>query len=391
MDKRRFQRVRLPAVTRDAGAEQRAERVARGGQPAPGARAATTPAPSSVGLGPGEALPRRERRYFERRLGAELGAVRIHPGAAAAEAWEARAFTAGRDVGFAPGLYRPGTPEGRRLMGHELAHVLEQGATARPAIQLDGPPRPGQPELKLPDTEAAGRAEAVGGGLSTLTDVATEDPVIKARVIEPLKSYALSRWDRLGTDAKAGLVAGGVATYGTALAGMLGSPEGRSVLSDFNLAAPLSLVPYGTIADFRFILPETGSGPVVFAGRLEADDWLRLMLGVPEDRFAPQLGVDLTWRYDPASDGLSLSGGKLDMTLMPGLSLAAGAGVDLSWPTPIPSPHGAPPAWSMQSIPGPVGPAAPLGYGAFISVDLVQLPIIPAWLHFQLGGEPSGG
>ena len=38
------------------------------------------------------------------------------------------AFTVGRDVFFANGRYVPETPEGKRLLTHELVHTVQQGA-----------------------------------------------------------------------------------------------------------------------------------------------------------------------------------------------------------------------------------------------------------------------
>jgi hypothetical protein len=65
--------------------------------------------------------------------------VRIHTDPVAQEtarALNAQAFTLGNDVAFAAGRYSPGTEEGRRLMAHELAHVLQQGDSGgREAIQ----------------------------------------------------------------------------------------------------------------------------------------------------------------------------------------------------------------------------------------------------------------
>ena len=66
----------------------------------------------------------------------DVSGVRLHTGEvaqAAAEAHDAHAFTIGSDVYFGPGQYRPGTPDGDRLLGHELAHASQQrsaGATA---------------------------------------------------------------------------------------------------------------------------------------------------------------------------------------------------------------------------------------------------------------------
>lgn len=58
----------------------------------------------------------------------DLSAVRIHTGARAAEAARAvnaRAYTVGRDVVFGAGEYQPNSAAGRRLLAHELAHVLQ--------------------------------------------------------------------------------------------------------------------------------------------------------------------------------------------------------------------------------------------------------------------------
>src|SRR5262249_46230584 len=55
----------------------------------------------------------------------------IHCGAraaAAADALQARAFTLGPDIFFCSGQYASETPEGRRLLAHELVHVVQQGA-----------------------------------------------------------------------------------------------------------------------------------------------------------------------------------------------------------------------------------------------------------------------
>lgn len=69
------------------------------------------------------------RKLFERRTDEDFGAVRVHTGKAAAGVAKelgAKAFTVGRDVVFGEGHYRPGTTEGKRLIAHELTHVLQQ-------------------------------------------------------------------------------------------------------------------------------------------------------------------------------------------------------------------------------------------------------------------------
>src|SRR5690606_22438397 len=81
-------------------------------------------------LGAGTPLAAAERAFFEPRFGADLSGVRIHAdraGDTASRAVAARAFTLGTDIGFAAGAFRPGTADGRHLIAHELAHVLQQG------------------------------------------------------------------------------------------------------------------------------------------------------------------------------------------------------------------------------------------------------------------------
>ena len=109
-------------------------------------RAATSSAPavtpSIVRAGarnPGHPLARATRSRMERHLGHDLGHVRIHTGAeagAAANAIHARAYTLGSDVVFAPGVFRPATPEGDRLIGHELVHVLQNARRPVPTGSL---------------------------------------------------------------------------------------------------------------------------------------------------------------------------------------------------------------------------------------------------------------
>jgi hypothetical protein len=96
-------------------------------------------APVSLALGSGMPLPAADRAFFEARFGEDFSAVRLHADRAAGEAalgFDARAFTLGRNIAFAPGEYAPGTTEGRRLLAHELAHVVQQGDQAAiPPIQ----------------------------------------------------------------------------------------------------------------------------------------------------------------------------------------------------------------------------------------------------------------
>lgn len=84
--------------------------------------------------GGGRRLPRALGETFERRFGHDFGAVRIHDGSKAARLnreIDAQAFTYGRDIYFSEGVYQPDTKEGRRLIAHELTHVVQQGEATK--------------------------------------------------------------------------------------------------------------------------------------------------------------------------------------------------------------------------------------------------------------------
>ncbi|MGD2114839.1 MAG: DUF4157 domain-containing protein [Acidobacteriota bacterium] len=79
--------------------------------------------------GGGRPLPEPARAFFEPRFGRSFAGVRIHDDSRAqalARSVHARAFTVGRDVVLGAGEPAPGTPGGRRLLAHELTHVVQQ-------------------------------------------------------------------------------------------------------------------------------------------------------------------------------------------------------------------------------------------------------------------------
>lgn len=70
------------------------------------------------------------RAFFEPRFGVDFSAVRIHTNTQASEsarAVNALAYTVGHNVVFNSGQYAPQSDAGRRLLAHELTHVLQQG------------------------------------------------------------------------------------------------------------------------------------------------------------------------------------------------------------------------------------------------------------------------
>jgi hypothetical protein len=87
---------------------------------------------------------------FEYQFGRSLSDVRIHTDAEAdhlSRELNANAFTTGRDVFFREGDYQPGSPEGKRLLAHELTHVAQQSGS--PQIQRQKAPRKARPRYRL--------------------------------------------------------------------------------------------------------------------------------------------------------------------------------------------------------------------------------------------------
>jgi len=91
----------------------------------------------------GRPLDRATRTFFEPRFGMDLGNVQVHDdsrAAKSAEAVNAHAYTVGNSIVFGAGRYRPDSAEGRRLLAHELTHVMHQRDTAGPLVQREEKP-----------------------------------------------------------------------------------------------------------------------------------------------------------------------------------------------------------------------------------------------------------
>jgi hypothetical protein len=98
-------------------------------------------APPSVNralASPGRSLEPALRQDMERRFSQDFSRVRVHTGAVAEQsAWDvdAHAYTLGSNIVFGAGQFAPRTSEGRRLIAHELAHVVQQRSAGIQSIQ----------------------------------------------------------------------------------------------------------------------------------------------------------------------------------------------------------------------------------------------------------------
>ena len=88
-----------------------------------------TPLPEGFGgfrpIMPAQRMPEAIQRKMESLFKTSFGDVRIHVGPEAGSIG-ATAFTQGSDIFFAHGQYNPATPQGQRLLGQQLAHVVQQ-------------------------------------------------------------------------------------------------------------------------------------------------------------------------------------------------------------------------------------------------------------------------
>jgi len=122
----------------------------------------------------GEPLDRRTRADLEPRFGSDFSNVRVHADSTAARsasAVGALAYTVGQDIVFGAGQYRPASPAGRRLLAHELAHTLQQGARTSTL----------SPRLEIGPADSAAELEA-----ERLADVVTDDQAPHTQPARPL-------------------------------------------------------------------------------------------------------------------------------------------------------------------------------------------------------------
>jgi hypothetical protein len=96
--------------------------------------------------GKGQNMSAGVRNFYETKMGADFSKVKIHTGKDAAESAKdinAQAYNYGNHIVFNEGKFEPGTDAGKRLLAHELTHVLQQdgehiqrlGEEEQPAVE----------------------------------------------------------------------------------------------------------------------------------------------------------------------------------------------------------------------------------------------------------------
>jgi len=114
---------------------------------------------------PGQPLDRDTRSFMEPHFGNDFSAVRVHTdgkAAQSAQAVNAAAYTVGNDVVFGAERFAPHTTPGRRLLAHELTHVVQQGSGRASSMQRE------TIEIGRPDDDAEREASSVANGLDAM-------------------------------------------------------------------------------------------------------------------------------------------------------------------------------------------------------------------------------
>lgn len=203
--------------------------------------------------GRGAALPPKVADEFGKKFGADLSSVRVHHDAVAAnlaDSLQASAFTYGPDIYFSRGAYNPDSDQGRRLVAHELAHVVQQR----------GAPGTGDVMIGRANDPAESQADQLAdSALRDLTGTDTEQPAsagpanLQRLTIIPEESedeQADTDTDTTNieaTDAEAGADAGDVAESGEEEFGIPTVPNLEHFASYVDRPAPS----YEDVADVR--------------------------------------------------------------------------------------------------------------------------------------------
>ena len=190
-------------VVAAAGAPGRAPIQARRELAVGGGQLVGPAAPAAVAEPGGDAgrpLPSPVRGKMEAMFGADFSAVRVHEDTQAA-ALGAQAFARGEHLHFQPGRFDPDSAAGHDLIGHELAHVVQQRA-GRVATPMGKGGINADPALEAEADQMGARAargETIGGATAALGAAAADGPaqlrrVLSAELVAALLPGAREGW-----------------------------------------------------------------------------------------------------------------------------------------------------------------------------------------------------
>jgi hypothetical protein len=155
---------------------------------------------------PGSELDPGTRSFMESRFGHDFSGVRIHSdeqAAASAHDVSANAYTVGSAIVFNQGQYQPHTPSGKKLLAHELVHVVQQDGNA-PSLRVSEPDEP-------VEQEANRVAEQVSGGQTLLSRPRprAQSPAIMRQNVAVIKPGSPGFREARGTSGEQGMAFSG--------------------------------------------------------------------------------------------------------------------------------------------------------------------------------------
>jgi hypothetical protein len=115
-------------------------------------------------LGKGTTLDQQTNSFMSGRFGNDFSGVKIHTDSEAIQLnrdLKAKAFTTGSDIYFNHGQYQPHSDDGKRLLAHELSHVVQQREGKKDNIQRQMVSEP-KPDL-VDQRDGAPKASTCGG------------------------------------------------------------------------------------------------------------------------------------------------------------------------------------------------------------------------------------
>ena len=142
---------------------------------------------------PGQPLDAATLAYFEPRFRHDFSMVRVHSDGAAEQSAQdvrAHAYTVGHNMVFAEGSFAPGTGEGRRLIAHELVHVVQQTSASAGVILQRDPKKEEKPVpqdfavLLDPDKDFVTIATVIAPGAKVLHATSVDDLAKQLKAIK---------------------------------------------------------------------------------------------------------------------------------------------------------------------------------------------------------------
>jgi hypothetical protein len=166
----------------------------------------------------GQPLDAGTRAFMEPRFGYDFSRVRVHSGPTAeqsADEVKANAYTVQNNIVFAAGKFAPDTPQGRHLLAHELAHVVQQNG-AMAVIQRD--PKDHAPHVPVEPASVPADRAAYQRYLETLREMMAKPNVSDPKLAEIVEKLYRDH-PEIGSGSTAAAirneVATGMATKGT--------------------------------------------------------------------------------------------------------------------------------------------------------------------------------